>query len=83
MSQVHPFRLLRWIRLLTLYFCIGKIDTLKHVKKDVMEMGKGTECGIGFERFNDLKVGDVIEVFVMERVAVTAERKSAVAICPS
>ena len=28
--------------------------------------------GIGFEKFNDIKVGDVIEVFVMERVAVSA-----------
>jgi translation initiation factor IF-2 len=29
----------------------------------------GFECGIGFERFNDIKVGDVIEAFVVERVA--------------
>jgi translation initiation factor IF-2 len=32
----------------------------------------GFACGIGLERFNDLKEGDVIEVFTMERVAVTA-----------
>jgi translation initiation factor IF-2 len=32
----------------------------------------GFECGIGFEKFNDIKVGDLIEVFVLERVAVTA-----------
>jgi translation initiation factor IF-2 len=32
----------------------------------------GFECGIGFERFNDIKVGDLIEVFTKERVAVTA-----------
>jgi len=38
----------------------------------VSEVKAGFECGIGFERFNDIKVGDVIEVFVLERVAVTA-----------
>jgi len=32
----------------------------------------GFECGIGFEKFNDIKVGDVIEVFTMVRVAATA-----------
>ena len=35
-------------------------------------MKSGFECGIGLEKFNDIKVGDVIEVFTMERVAVTA-----------
>ena len=34
-------------------------------------MKAGFECGIGFERFNDIKVGDIIEVFVVERVAAT------------
>jgi translation initiation factor IF-2 len=38
----------------------------------VSEVKAGFECGIGFERFNDIKVGDVIEVFTMERVAVGA-----------
>ncbi|RSL84149.1 hypothetical protein BHE90_001997 [Fusarium euwallaceae] len=41
----------------------GKIDTLKHVKKDVMEMGKGTECGIGFEDFQDLQIDDQIQTY--------------------
>ncbi|KAI5466465.1 hypothetical protein BGZ63DRAFT_400845 [Mariannaea sp. PMI_226] len=41
----------------------GKIDTLKHVKKDVMEMGKGTECGIGFEGFEDLQVDDQVQTY--------------------
>jgi len=50
----------------------GKIGSLRRFKDDVSEVKTGFECGIGFERFNDLKVGDVIEVFVMERVAVTA-----------
>jgi translation initiation factor IF-2 len=43
--------------------CTGAIDTLKHVKKDVMEMGKGTECGIGFEGFEDLQVDDQIQTY--------------------
>jgi translation initiation factor IF-2 len=50
----------------------GKIGSLRRFKDDVSEVKAGFECGIGFERFNDIKVGDVIEVFVMERVAVTA-----------
>jgi translation initiation factor IF-2 len=50
----------------------GKIGSLRRFKDDVSEVKSGFECGIGFERFNDLKVGDVIEVFVMERVAITA-----------
>jgi translation initiation factor IF-2 len=50
----------------------GKIGSLRRFKDDVSEVKAGFECGIGFERFNDIKVGDVIEVFAMERVAVTA-----------
>ncbi|KAI1385190.1 initiation factor 2 [Hypoxylon trugodes] len=41
----------------------GKLETLKHVKKDVTEMRKGTECGIGFEEFQDIKVGDQIQAY--------------------
>jgi translation initiation factor IF-2 len=50
----------------------GKIGSLRRFKDDVSEVKAGFECGIGFEKFNDIKVGDVIEVFVMERVAVIA-----------
>jgi translation initiation factor IF-2 len=50
----------------------GKIGSLRRFKDDVGEVKSGFECGIGFEKFNDIKVGDVIEVFAMERVAVTA-----------
>jgi translation initiation factor IF-2 len=50
----------------------GKIGSLRRFKDDVSEVKAGFECGIGFERFNDLKVGDLIEVFTMVRVAVTA-----------
>jgi translation initiation factor IF-2 len=45
----------------------GKIGSLRRFKDDVSEVTTGSECGIGLERFNDIKVGDVIEVFVMER----------------
>lgn len=47
----------------------GKIGSLRRFKDDVSEVKTGFECGIGFERFNDLKVGDVIEVFTVERIA--------------
>jgi translation initiation factor IF-2 len=50
----------------------GKIGSLRRFKDDVSEVKTGFECGIGFERFHDIKVGDMIEVFAMERVAVTA-----------
>jgi translation initiation factor IF-2 len=49
----------------------GKIGSLRRFKDDVSEVKSGFECGIGFERFHDIKLGDVIEVFAMERVAVT------------
>ena len=50
----------------------GKIASLRRFKDDVSEVKAGFECGIGFERFNDIKVGDLIEVFMVERVAATA-----------
>jgi translation initiation factor IF-2 len=50
----------------------GKITSLRRFKDDVSEVKSGLECGIGIDRFNDLKVGDVIEVFVVEKVAATA-----------
>lgn len=42
---------------------IGKMDTLKHVKKDVQEMGKGAECGIGLEEFDDFQADDQIQTY--------------------
>jgi translation initiation factor IF-2 len=47
----------------------GKIGSLRRFKDDVSEVKAGFECGIGFEKYNDIKVGDVIEAFVTERVA--------------
>ncbi len=47
----------------------GKIGSLRRFKDDVSEVKTGFECGIGFDKFNDLKVGDIIQAFVVERVA--------------
>ena len=38
----------------------GKISSLKRFKDDVKEVGKGYECGIGIENYNDIKDGDII-----------------------
>jgi translation initiation factor IF-2 len=46
----------------------GKIGSLRHFKNDVSEVRQGFECGIGIERFQDIKVGDVIEAFKVERL---------------
>jgi translation initiation factor IF-2 len=48
------------------------IDTLRREKDDAKEVREGFECGLTLGNYNDVKVGDVIEVFTMERVAVTA-----------
>ncbi len=50
----------------------GKIGSLRRFKDDASEVKAGLECGIGFDKFNDLKVGDVIEVFAKERVLTVA-----------
>jgi translation initiation factor IF-2 len=50
----------------------GKITGLRRFKDDVSEVRSGFECGISLDRFNDLKVGDLIEVFVIEKIAATA-----------
>jgi translation initiation factor IF-2 len=49
----------------------GRLASLRRFKDDVSEVKAGFECGIALERFNDVKVGDVIEVFSVERVAQT------------
>ena len=45
-----------------------KISSLKRFKDDAKEVAQGYECGIGLERFNDIKEGDVLEAFMMEEV---------------
>ncbi len=47
----------------------GKLASLKRFKDDASEVKTGFECGVGLQGFNDIKIGDVIEVFHMERVA--------------
>jgi translation initiation factor IF-2 len=47
----------------------GRIASLRRFKEDVHEVNSGYECGIGLERFADIKRGDIIEPFVREQVA--------------
>jgi translation initiation factor IF-2 len=46
----------------------GKLESLRRFKDDVKEVLAGYECGIGIERFQDIKEGDIIEAFDMEEV---------------
>ena len=46
----------------------GSLASLRRFKDDVKEVATGYECGMQVEKFNDIKVGDVIECFVMEQV---------------
>ena len=46
----------------------GKLASLKRFKDDVKEVQQGFECGLSFEKFNDIKEGDVVECYVMEEV---------------
>ena len=46
----------------------GELASLRRFKDDVKEVASGYECGMQVEKFNDIKVGDVIECFVMEQV---------------
>ena len=46
----------------------GKLATLKRFKDDAKEVSKGFECGIQIENYNDIKEGDIIEVYVMEEI---------------
>ena len=49
----------------------GDIATLKRFKDDVNEVRQGFECGISLVNFNDIKIGDEIEAFIIERIAAT------------
>ena len=46
----------------------GELASLRRFKDDVKEVASGYECGMQVEKFNDIKVGDVIECFVMEQI---------------
>ncbi len=46
-----------------------KISSLRRFKDDVKEVAEGYECGVGIEKFNDIREGDTLEAFIMEEVA--------------
>ena len=46
----------------------GALDSLRRFKDDVREVNSGYECGLVFERFNDIKTGDIVEAYVMEEI---------------
>ena len=46
----------------------GELASLRRFKDDVKEVASGYECGMQIEKFNDVKVGDIIECFVMEQI---------------
>lgn len=47
----------------------GKLASLKRFKDDAKEVASGYECGMSVENFNDLKLGDILEAYVMKEVA--------------
>jgi len=49
--------------------CEGRVSSLKRFKEDVREVLSGYECGMGIEGYNDIKVGDIIEAYEVEKVA--------------
>ncbi len=48
----------------------GKISSLRRYKDDASEVRAGVECGITIDNYNDLRIGDIIEAFSLQRVAV-------------
>ena len=46
----------------------GTLCSLKREKDDAKEVAAGYECGIGLEKFNDIKVGDIVESYILERI---------------
>ena len=46
----------------------GKVSSLKRFKEDVKEVNTGFECGIGVEKFNDIKLKDILEFFTLKEV---------------
>ncbi len=46
----------------------GTLDTLKRFKDDVKEVNSGYECGLLFNKFNDIQMGDIVEAYIMEEV---------------
>ena len=46
----------------------GELESLRHYKEDVAQVKMGNECGIGVRDYNDVKVGDVIEVYEIQKI---------------
>ncbi len=74
-SRGHDCRLLRD----NIVVHTSKVGSLRRFKDDVREVQSGYECGIGIERYNDLKIGDVIESFRIEAIKRTLEGSRAAA----
>jgi translation initiation factor IF-2 len=51
----------------------GKMSSLRRFKDDAREVQSGYECGIGLENFNDVKTGDIMEVFEYKEIAATLD----------
>ena len=49
----------------------GKMSSLRRFKDDMKDVASGYECGIGLENYNDIKIGDIIEAFDIEKIAAT------------
>ncbi len=65
--QDHPHSKVRVVRDgIVIYE--GELASLQRFKDDVKEVAEGYECGMQVEKYNDIKVGDVIEVYVMEEI---------------
>jgi len=50
----------------------GRMRSLRRFKEDVTEVKSGAECGVAIENYNDVKIGDVIESYVTEKVVESA-----------
>jgi len=53
----------------------GKIASLKRFKDDVREVAEGVECGIGLDRHDDIRAGDLVEIYQVEKIARRLEQK--------
>ena len=49
----------------------GNVDSLRRFKDDVKEVKNGFECGVGLQNYNDVKVDDHIECYILEEVEAT------------
>lgn len=51
----------------------GELDSLRRFKDDVKEVTQGYECGLGFVNYNDIKVGDIVEAYIVKEVERTID----------